>query len=443
MAALGETNREDATAHIQEYYRTAAGDQVQQSFKSLDDPLVSDSSVVATQSRQTTNFVLDFSDDAAYVAFDLYPLSVAGLLDHERPDLLNTRWINVWAPAQQAPLLELLAQHYDFSPRLLALMSSRPRQQSQSSERRADNSHQWLRRRQVQVSSAKPDVEKGLDELSELSELSSVSSYDSAATSNLYKVVHELWHYSSVDFGRNYVCIGYNSLYGTKCAGEEPGDGLLPHCTRVWTWLILCEDDTIISINEDPFPFSGFRLDPNQQHILSETRRNIINIFRSISSNEGGSAMAQLPIRSRLGTTVAVTSHRPTDVPGLLFYYLFENWANSYTLITRRSSRYTLELQSLRDEMFTTPKLHHIDRLDSIGKELGILKRHYAAYNRIIDRLLEPQTATSASLQNTRANTEASQSSSPPSAPSRRRRKAPSASPSPLPRASASNASAT
>jgi len=99
------------------------------------------------------------------------------------------------------------------------------------------------------------------------------------------------------------------------------------------------------------------------------------------------------------------------DTPGLLFYYLFENWQNSYTLITRKESRYGTELSSLRREMFTSPRLHHIDRLDNIGKELGVLRRHYESYARLIVRLLEPRSPTDASLDNSRVVSENSESS--------------------------------
>lgn len=50
--------------------------------------------------------------------------------------------------------------------------------------------------------------------------------------------------------------------------------------------------------------------------------------------------------------------------------------------------------------MVEQPTLKHVDRLDRIGNELGVLRRHYDAYLRIIDRLLEPQEHTLASLQN-------------------------------------------
>lgn len=50
--------------------------------------------------------------------------------------------------------------------------------------------------------------------------------------------------------------------------------------------------------------------------------------------------------------------------------------------------------------MFKQPQLHHIDRLDQVGAQLGVLKRHYQSYLRIIDRVVEPPTATLASLSN-------------------------------------------
>ena len=112
--------------------------------------------------------------------------------------------------------------------------------------------------------------------------------------------------------------------------------------------------------------------------------------------------MTLLPIRARLGETAEETANRQKDTPGLLFYYLFENWHNSYTLINRKESRYGVELNGLRSSMLASPTLAHIDRLDAIGKELGVLKRHYESYNRIIDRLLESQPASAASIQNMR-----------------------------------------
>ena len=152
------------------------------------------------------------------------------------------------------------------------------------------------------------------------------------------------------------ICLGYNSIYNTGslepaqdfryCTGKPP----LPHCRRVWTWLLLCANRTVITINEDPFPFSDGKLDQLEGDVLLETRRNLINVFRSLSHvEEPGTAnpLTLLPIRKRLGDTTEESIHRPSDAPGLLFYYLFENWFNSYSLVTRRDSRYGQELDNI------------------------------------------------------------------------------------------------
>ena len=38
---------------------------------------------------------------------------------------------------------------------------------------------------------------------------------------------------------------------------------------------------------------------------------------------------------------------RPTDIPSLLFYYIFDDWAMSYSLVARREHRYSAELENL------------------------------------------------------------------------------------------------
>lgn len=44
--------------------------------------------------------------------------------------------------------------------------------------------------------------------------------------------------------------------------------------------------------------------------------------------------------------------------------------------------------------MFHKPQLTHIDRLDQVGNELNLLKRHYKSYIRIIDRITELSSGT-------------------------------------------------
>lgn len=387
--------------------------ETEQKFLNIDEPNNLDQIMRALYESNSQNFVLEFNDADAYAAYDLPVASFGTILEGERKTA-NARWVNIWYPYHQQFLLEMLARRYDFSPRLLGLMCSdprRPQSRMDSAKTRSSppNSFRKTQKRELLSGSN----ENGMDELSEHS---SVSSYDSIARGNLYRIVDDLWHYTSVDYGRSYICVGYNSLYGTKNSGAEEGNGPLPYCIRVWTWLMLCEDGTVISISEDPFPLSYGRLDYFQQRIVVETRRNLVTVFRSLSKVGKDSLMAHkpmalLPLRMRLGETPEETAHRASDAPGLLFYYLFENWQNSYSLIIRRDSRYDIELAELRKQMFVQPKLAHIDRLDTIGKELGVLKRHYQCYIRIIDRLIEVQHPSDASLEDSHILGRSSQTS--------------------------------
>ncbi|KAI5209754.1 hypothetical protein E4T42_07395 [Aureobasidium subglaciale] len=387
-------------------------------FRNMDLPDVLEDSVQQLCTPTSRNFIVDFGDEEAWVSFDQPAETIRSLLDTPRSSTLHTRWINIWYPFHQRPLLELLAQQYDFSPRLLALMSSDPKRVRQypSQPLNVEQKNEAILRRSFE------DIEKGLSSTPPpATDTSSLSSCNPARTGNLYDIVDGVWHYTSLDQGRSYLCLGFNSLYNvhaveTGCGVSEESTGTkdapLPHIKRVWTWLLICADKTVISINEDLYPYCEGRLSHPQQLVMMETRRNLINVFRSLSKVEDSreaNPLVLLPIRRRLGDTKEETAHRDKDAPGLLFYYLFENWFNSYSLITRRESRYGMELEKLQKEMFSAPKLHHIDLLHGIGNELGALKRHYKSYIRLVDRVTEPQSSTLASRTGSRVPSKASQ----------------------------------
>jgi hypothetical protein len=151
------------------------------------------------------------------------------------------------------------------------------------------------------------------------------------------------------------VCLGYNTIHNVPHRKDEvlPEDDLhlsRPRGKRTWTWLLLCEDKTVITIHEDPYPHRNGNLSHHEQISLGVIRRNVINVFRQCSrARHGANEPAQmlLPLRTRLGETEEETMHRPTDLPGLLFYYLFDDWFNTYALIGRREHRYAAELDRL------------------------------------------------------------------------------------------------
>lgn len=124
----------------------------------------------------------------------------------------------------------------------------------------------------------------------------------------------------------------------------------VPHGKRVWNWLLLCEDKTVITVSEDPYPFINGDFRAEDLKMLYTTRRNLVNVFRQLSKAPTplrDTALIQLPIRNRVGNSDEETAHRPTDAPGLLFYYLFEDWGTTFNLISRRDHGYGAELDRL------------------------------------------------------------------------------------------------
>jgi hypothetical protein len=205
------------------------------------------------------------------------------------------------------------------------------------------------------------------------------------------------------------VCLGYNTLHNVRTNRATEHDDELdnsqdtPHGKRVWNWLLLCEDKTVISISEDPFPFSEGHLQAHDLRTLYTTRRNLVSVFRQLTKSPTPfreSSLIMLPIRHRIGNSEEETAHRTSDAPGLLFYYLFEDWFTTYSLVTRREHGYAAELDRLRREMLVKANLTHVDQLHHIGCQLSVLKRVYQSYELIIERVLKKQEATLASLKN-------------------------------------------
>ncbi|KAF2120550.1 hypothetical protein BDV96DRAFT_565077 [Lophiotrema nucula] len=373
-----------------------------------------------TRDPNSINFCIDFGDDDAWCAFDLGSTSFSQLLRTPRPAHLNTRWINIWQPYNQKDTLHALARHYDFSPRLLGLMCSdpippkpKPLQSKKSSatlrSRRSLKSSKSAKSGKGSKGSSTNNDSLDSEESIGMTDMMHSTQLELVRDMSHYHIVDEVWHWSSVDWGRRFVCLGYNSLHNvrTRMAGshteELDNSRDIPHGKRVWNWLLLTEDKTVISISEDPYPFIDGPLAADELKTLYTIRRNLVSVFRQLTKAPTPfreSSMIMLPIRHRIGNSDEETAHRPTDAPGLLFYYLFEDWFTTYSLVTRRERGYAAELDRLRREMLVKANLTHVDQLHHIGCQLSVLKRVYQSYELIIDRVLKKQEATLASLKN-------------------------------------------
>ncbi|KAH7130610.1 hypothetical protein B0J11DRAFT_483325 [Dendryphion nanum] len=401
------------------YYSDLGDEDITAAFRDFDDERNFDLFDRRTRDPRSSNFCMDFGDDEAWCAFDLGADSYSRLIQAPRSSHMHTRWINIWMPYNQKDMLHALAKHYDFSPRLLGLMCSNPLppkpkslQSKKSSatlrSRRSNKSH----KSQKSQGSGKSSKEESLDSEESIGMTDMMHSTQLEMVRDLshYNIVDDVWHWSSVDWGRRFVCLGYNSLHNvrTNSALHSHDDDVdrsrdIPHGKRIWTWLLLCEDKTVISICEDPFPFSDYPFKAHELKTLYTIRRNLVNVFRQLTKAQTPlheNSLIKLPIRHRIGNSEEETAHRPTDAPGLLFYYLFEDWFTTYSLVTRSEHGYAFELDRLRREMLHKANLTHVDQLHHIGCQLAVLKRVYQSYSLIIERVLKKQEATLASLKN-------------------------------------------
>lgn len=187
-------------------------------MKDFDDPNNYTELSAAVTSSRSRNFLLDFDDDHAWCGFDLDADAFGALLKSKRPPSLNTRWINIWLPHEQKDVLEVLAKHYDFTPRLLGFMQAPPLRQPRSTATSKTSLSSVFRRSKntpvSTTSSEKPlgrvsPEESVLDPSLNSRELIGMipgsglcSQSDFAETLNPYFLANEIWHYSSVDWGR-------------------------------------------------------------------------------------------------------------------------------------------------------------------------------------------------------------------------------------------------
>ncbi|KAF2495997.1 hypothetical protein BU16DRAFT_617511 [Lophium mytilinum] len=396
---------------LPEYYLDLDDKDIVRGIRNFDEDGNFDQFDREVRNPHSRNFLVDFGDQEAWCGFDLEALSITRLLNAPRPPALNTRWINIWLPYEQKDVLHALGKHYDFSPRLLALMCSDPIQpKSKPLSSRKSSSSLWSRKSHRRGGSQKSSKQESLEseESIGMSEMMQSTQMDLVRDMSHYNIVDEVWHWSSVDWGRRYVCLGYNSLHNVRANPtdkvEDPDRSRdIPHGKRVWNWLVLCEDKTVLSIAEDPFPFSNGNLRAHELRTHFSIRRNLVNVFRQLSKAECASrdsSIITLPIRKRIGDSEEETAHRPTDSPGLLFYYLFEDWYTTYSLVARKEHQYAAELDKLRQDMLVKAELSHVDRLHHIGRQLAVLKRVYESYELIIERVLKQQEPTLASLKN-------------------------------------------
>lgn len=96
-------------------------------------------------------------------------------------------------------------------------------------------------------------------------------------------------------------------------------------------------------------------MEPEQQHALTVIRRNLLNVFSQLSKATDGqkepNPIMTLAIRGGIvsgNDGVKDSFDAPLgDASSLLFYYLFDDWYTSYSLVARKEHQYGAQLEHL------------------------------------------------------------------------------------------------
>ncbi|GFN19006.1 hypothetical protein AtubIFM55763_005052 [Aspergillus tubingensis] len=392
---MSELARSTTFQTPQEYY---AGfkfrPNLQNAFCDIDDETNLKAYLKLLKDSQTRNFVLDFGNDDAWCAVNLGQEDIAAMLRKPKPKCFGTRWINIWAPEQQKDLIKTLTNHYGVSERLQALMCTdpveRPSKPPVSSEPQRNN----LRSNNTDLSRrSRPDDVEGnaLQNLRHPEEIAALAAFRGITFGN---VIDQIWHFCSVDYGLKYTCIGYNSLFVIPQTDQHNGREL-PDGKRLWTWLILCNDGTVICMQENPFPGLSGPSEKELQAVLGVVRRNIQLIFAGVSKQHFASSesdsLVTIRVRPFFEGGPDQVSIKQEDGPSLLFYYIFDDWVSSYALVAQREHKYGISLNRLRQDMLSRPEVDLVHELHRLGRQLAVLRRLYQSYELIMMRILQRQ----------------------------------------------------
>ncbi|CAI0644408.1 unnamed protein product [Colletotrichum noveboracense] len=360
-------------------------------FHDLDQKDVYDKAMGETDSEKARNFVVEFSHQQATIAFDLSADDFGILLGHEPPDGV-IRWINVWSPSTQRPAVECIGTHYSFSPRLQALMTSATKAsvaETTTSVQRVNHADVEAGSLSTEAKSASPN-----DARTQMSE-----------DIEIYHLVKETMNYTSIDHGKQFLCIGANWLHRRPINPRHAEDkaGLLP--PKHWSWLTLCSNSVVLSLHETPpyvYPgdaklageeLRGMRsntmavLRQLSKHGVDDYSNNVITL-KSVrqalptagpgcnAAREGSSNLYCTPFQ-RLNIFI------PLDCAECLkyrFFYLFEDYSGAREKILASNSRRS----KLKSGDVIRP-------LHTLRRELRQLHHLFESYKSLIRRICRPR----------------------------------------------------
>ncbi|KAF4777679.1 putative MutS domain V [Colletotrichum scovillei] len=346
-------------------------------FQNLDDEAVYTRVKAEAANDKALNFVVEFNLHEAFIAFNLTSDDFEQLATRKRKDD-TVRWINIWSPSMQKPVVERIGAQYGFSKRLLAIMTA----PALSFIKQQANT--------TQVSPQGSDVEKG--SLSDGLGLPPPGQTQAQVLEELqiYQLVKETVNYTSIDQGKNFLCIGANWLHTRpQSRATEHSPSLLP--PRHWSWLALSSDSVVVSFHETP---SSEHPEDEEWSMaeLVNTRANITSVLCQLSKHGAEDFERRLlslkPVRQAMPPS-DLDSNTACEGSSNLFYYLFEDYSSALPVL-RTSKR---ELGRLSDQILKPSRRTKIktgeiiESLHTLRKELSQLQHLFEGYKSLIKRI--------------------------------------------------------
>ncbi|OWP04892.1 hypothetical protein B2J93_4218 [Marssonina coronariae] len=331
--------------------------------------------------ESTRNFGVQFGEEGADIAFDLHANEIASLISAPASVERPVRWINIWAPHQQLDIVRLLGEYYGFSPRLLAIISTAP-PASKSQDKPFGRLRARLYRKddiEVATTGGSDDTPRSAREKSPHEDISH------------YVLAEQMINYQGYDVGKHFFCIGFNFIHKLKPkAGDINEDRLKEgRQKRLYSWLILCDDQTVISLHEHPG-----QVDDRED--LAAMRSNTLSVLSQLSNWGIADAISMKTVRQALKLDSASES-AGVEGASLLFHYLFDDWRGVYSTVATYRKRLDELQASILDEVTrknnSSLNIEIIPRLHILGRQIRQSQHLYEGYKNLIKRILEPKAS--------------------------------------------------
>ncbi|KAF7951497.1 hypothetical protein EAE96_006806 [Botrytis aclada] len=362
-------------------------------FADFDQQVVYEDSLDRARDENTRNFVVEFGKLEARIAFDLNADQVERLLDEpstqaerDRPPV---RWINIWGPNRQTDIMDVLAHRYGFSPRLLAIIKTLPPKNPSSKDHRISYKEKLFEKDDIETGRASMNMNR-----------THATHRAPPATTSHYTIAQQMINYQSVDVGARFMCIGANWMHDIDSPMMETDNTKVQNLfkdkfqCRLWSWLILCDDNTVIAVHEDTGPLEATKKD------LKSLRGNTLSVLSQLSKSghETADPISMQSVRQVLDLNAA-HANSGTEGASNLFYYLFDDWRAVYkTVAFFRESLKELETSIFEDMTRKSnkgPDIRIIPHLHFLSKRIRRMQHLYNGYHNLITRILEPKKSSS------------------------------------------------